>query len=54
MASKIHSGDLPPGGQVEEKAFLKATRTSQGPPLGCYLGVQNRSKAVMEALPTRN
>ena len=53
MASKIHSGGLL-GGQAEKKTFLKASRTPQGPPLGGYLGVQNRSKAVMEALPTRN
>ena len=53
LASKIHSGGLP-GGQVEKNTFLKASRTPQGLPLGDYLGTQNRSKAVMEALPTRN
>ena len=53
MASKIHAASLQ-GGQVEKKTFLKASRTPQGPPLGGYLGVQNRSKAAMEALPTRN
>ena len=53
MAAKIHSGGLPRG-QVEEKTFLKASRTPQGPPLGGYWAAQSRSKAVMEALPTRN
>ena len=53
LASKIHPGGIP-GRQVEKKTFLKASRTPQGPPLGGYLGVQNRSKAVMEALPTCN
>ena len=53
MASKIQSGALM-GGQAEKNTFLKASRTPQGPPLGAYWGAQNRSKAVMEALPTRN
>ena len=53
MASKIHSGGLP-GGQTEKKTLFKASRTPQGPLLGHYLGAQNRSKAVMEALPTCN
>ena len=53
MASKIHSGGLL-GGQAENNKFLKASRTPQGPSLGSYLGTQNRSKAVMEGLPTRN
>ena len=53
MASKIHSGSLL-GSQAEKNRFRKASRTPQGPPLGGYLGGQNRSKAVMEALPTRN
>ena len=53
MASKIHSGGLL-GGQAENNKFLKASRTPQAPPLGGYLGGQNRSKAVMEALPTHN
>ena len=33
--------------------FLKASRTPQGPVLGGHLGVQNPSKPVLEALPTR-
>ena len=53
MASKIHAGGLL-GGQAEKNTFLKASRTPQGPLLGGYLGAQNRSKAVMEALPRRN
>ena len=53
MGSKIHSGGLL-GGQAEKKTFLIALTTPQGAPLGGYLGVQNRSKAVMEALPTHN
>ena len=53
IASKIHSKGLLRG-QAEKNRFRKASRTPQGPPLGGYLGAQNRSKAVMEALPTRN
>ena len=53
MGPKISYGGFT-GGQAEDETFLKASRTPQGPPLGGYLGAQNRSKAVMEALPTRN
>ena len=52
MASKIHSGGVP-GGQIEEKTFLKASRTPQGPLLGNHLGLQNRFKPVVEALSRR-
>ena len=53
MASKINSGGLL-GGQAKKKTFLNALRMPQGPPLGGYLGAQNRCKSVMEALPRRN
>ena len=53
MASKIPSGGLL-GGQAGKNTFLEASRTPQGPLLGGYLGAQNRSEAVMEALPRRN
>ena len=53
MVSKIHSGGIL-GGKAEKNTFLKASRTPQGPLLGGHLGGQNRSKAVMEAFPTRN
>ena len=58
MASKIYSGGLL-GGQTEKNMFLKPSRTPQGPPLGAYLEVQNRSKTlfevtcVLETLPGR-
>ena len=52
MASKIRSESLP-GGQVRKKTFLMASRTPQGPLLGGYLGVENRSKAALEAFPRR-
>ena len=39
------------GGQAEKKTFLEASRTPQGPLLGSHLGGQNRSEAVVEALP---
>ena len=53
MASKIHSGRIPES-QAEQKTVLTASRMPRGPLLGSHLGVQNRSEAVMEALPTRN
>ena len=43
----------PPGGQAEEKSFFDTSRTPQGPLLGSHLGVQNRSKRVLEAFPRR-
>ena len=53
MPPKTYSGGLL-GGQAEQKTFLKASRTPQGPLLGGHLGVQNRSEALMEALPIYN
>ena len=53
MGAKIHSEPVL-GGQAEKNRVLKASRSPQGLPLGGYLGAQNHSKAVMEALPTRN
>ena len=53
MASKIHSGGVL-GSQAEKKTDFNASRRPQEPFLGNPLGVQNRSKAVMEALPRRN
>ena len=52
MAPKIRSGGLL-GGQVRKNTFLMASRRPQGPLLGGHLGVENRSKLVLEAFPRR-
>mgnify|MGYP007048512339 CR=1 FL=1 len=53
VASKIDSGGFE-GGQGAKKLFLKALGTPWGLAWGGDLGVQSRSKPVMEALPRRN